>query len=114
MFDQFTNKVNFRVKSDGSVYARYVKVTVSNFPDYVFASNYDLPSLETVEAFYKKHKHLSEIPSASEVENRGLDLGEMNKLLLKKIEELTIYAVEQDKKTEDLQKQLNELKKIMK
>jgi hypothetical protein len=111
IYDNYSSAVNFRVKSDGSTYARYIKVTVSAIPDYVFNKDYQLPSLKEVENYYKSNHHLSEIPSAKEMEKEGMDLGEMNKLLLKKIEELTLYMVEQNKKTEALQTQLNDLKK---
>ncbi len=111
-------KSNFRVKSNGEAYARYMKVSVNFFPDYVFKSDYKLPKLEEVEAYYKANKHLPEIPTAAVVQKDGLDLGAINTLLVKKVEELTIYAVEQNKTTQaqqallvELQKQLEVLKK---
>lgn len=110
--------INFKVKANGEVYSRYMKVSVNAFPDYVFAKTYKLPSLKEVEAYYKANKHLPEIPTANEVEKEGLDLGMINTLLVKKVEELTIYAVEQNKTTEaqqallvELQKQIEALKK---
>jgi hypothetical protein len=104
-----SNKVNFKVKTNGETYSRFVRVSVQNFPDYVFAQGYKLPKLEDVELYYQTNKHLPEIPSASEVENSGLDLGEMNKLLLKKVEELTIYLVEQNKTVETQKLKLKEI-----
>ncbi|MEQ9263613.1 MAG: hypothetical protein RLN81_00205 [Balneolaceae bacterium] len=71
-------------------------------PDYVFEEDYDLPTLSEIEAFIKANKHLPEIPSAKEMEANGISLGEMNMLLLKKIEELTLITIQQ-------QKQINEL-----
>jgi len=119
IYDQYTNKVNYRVKSNGEVYARYVKVTQNAFPDYVFANDYKLPNLKDVESYYKKNKHLEGIPSAAEVEKDGLELGEISTTLVKKIEELTIYTVEQNKKIEyqqelltKLQEQIKEFKKV--
>lgn len=106
-----TTNTNFKIKASGEVYARYMKVSVNNFPDYVFGKDYVLPSLKEVEAYYKANKHLSGIPSAAEVEKEGMDVAEMNKLLVKKIEELTIYVVEQNKKQEEQQTALNELQK---
>jgi hypothetical protein len=82
---------------NGKAVAKSVFVTMNNWADYVFESDYALPKLEEVEAYYKKHKHLPEIPSAQEVIDNGVDLGDMNKLLLKKIEELTILMVAQQK-----------------
>ena len=111
-------KSNFKVKSNGEAYARYMKVSVNAFLDYVFANTYKLPNLKEVEAYYKANHHLPEIPTATEVEKDGLDLGSINTLLVKKVEELTIYAVEQNKTTEaqqalllELQKQIEALKK---
>lgn len=93
--DGANGQVNFKVKSTGETFSRHIRVMVTNFPDYVFEPDYKLMSLREIESFYKKYKHLPEIPSAEEVEQNDLDLGEMNKLLLKKIEELTILMVQQ-------------------
>lgn len=80
-------------------------------PDYVFEKDYDLSTLSEIEAFIKANKHLPEVPSAKEMEVNGISLGEMNMLLLKKIEELTLYLIDQNKKIEDLQKEVSALKK---
>jgi hypothetical protein len=77
-----------------------------NWPDFVFDDNYSLKSLSTVEQYIKEHKHLPDVPSATEVKEAGINLGQMNVILLQKIEELTIYLIEQNKKIEDLQKQI--------
>ena len=80
-----------------------VKVAVSGtaaWADYVFDKKYKLPSLKEVEEFIKKNKHLPDVPSASEVVCNGLDLGDNQAILLRKIEELTLYAIEQNKKIE--------------
>ena len=115
IFDQGTNKINFRVKASGYVYAREVKVTTTNFPDYVFALNYKLMPLPEVENYYKTNKHLPEVPSESDVAAAGgIELGEMNKLLLKKIEELTIYLVEQNKLVATHEKIILQLKEQLK
>ncbi|MBL0737623.1 hypothetical protein JI750_12025 [Flavobacterium sp. GN10] len=88
----------------GNIHAQEVKVTVNAgvVPDYVFANDYKLKSLNEVEQYIKKNSHLPEIPSAKELEKNGLMIAEMNMNLLKKIEELTLYIIEQDKKTETL------------
>lgn len=99
---------------NGDVYAKKVRVTASGWPtwpDYVFEEGYDLPSLASVEAFIKKNKHLPEVPSAKEVVEKGIDLGDNQAVLLKKIEELTLYVIEQNKKIEALQKEMKEMKK---
>jgi hypothetical protein len=90
-----------------------VKVDVKNgnWPDFVFEDNYTLPSLMEVEQFITTNKHLPNVPSAEEVETEGIDLGEMDKILLQKIEELTLYTIEQQKQLELLKKELELLKK---
>lgn len=71
-------------------------------PDYVFEEDYDLPTLAEIEAFIKANKHLPEVPSAKEMEANGISLGEMNMLLLKKIEELTLINIAQQKEIDGL------------
>lgn len=89
----------------GTVYSREVKVEVAagTGPDYVFEPDYDLRTLEETAAYIKTNKHLPEIPSAKEMEANGVQLGEMNMLLLKKIEELTLYILEQEKRIKKLE-----------
>ncbi|OAN60999.1 hypothetical protein A8B79_05855 [Balneola sp. EhC07] len=79
-------------------------------PDYVFEEDYDLTTLKDLEAYIKVNKHLPEIPSAKEMEANGITLGKMNMLLLKKIEELTLHAIEQEKKLDERHKVLEEEK----
>lgn len=81
----------------GDISAKRVKVTLTGWPDFVFQPDYKLPSLHELENFIKTHQHLPEIPSAAEVAKEGLDLGEINKKLLQKIEELTLYQIQQQK-----------------
>ncbi len=88
-----------------------VKVDVSsNWPDYVFHKKYKLPSLKEVEEFIQKNKHLPDVPSAAEVGKEGLDLGDNQAMLLKKIEELTLYVIEQNKANEQMKIMIAELK----
>jgi hypothetical protein len=95
----------YKLAVEGTMGARKIKVTqVTPWADYVFDNDYRLPTLTDIEKFIKGNKHLPEVPSAREVEKEGLDLGENQSLLLKKIEELTLYVI-------DLQKQVDELKK---
>ena len=91
---------------NGNIHAKEVKIDLIGWPDYVFKSNYSLPTLEEVEKHIKEKGHLINIPSAKEVEENGVQLGEMNKLLLEKIEELTLYAIEQQKALQQ-QKEIN-------
>lgn len=83
----------------GEILAQKVRVTLdaASWPDYVFAQNYALPQLSDIEAYINVHQHLPNIPSAKEIEKNGLDLGEMNKKLLQKIEELTLHLIQQQK-----------------
>jgi len=78
--------------------------------DHVFAQDYKLMSLSELEQFIKKNKHLPEIPSEKEVKENGINLGEMQGKLLLKIEELTLYIIEQEKQMKEMQKQIDELK----
>ncbi len=96
---------------NGTVHARKVLVDLVGWPDFVFAKNYQLPTLIEVEKHIKEEGHLQNIPDAKEVEENGVELGEMTSKLLQKIEELTLYTIEQQKLIEKLQKDLEELKK---
>jgi len=81
------------------------KITVKangNTADFVFSDDYTLKSLTEVENYIKTHKHLPDIPSAEAMEKQGVNLAEMNKLLLQKVEELTLYTIEKDKEVQEL------------
>jgi len=94
---------------EGTIGAREIRVESGNWSDFVFESSYHLPALIDVENHIKKHGHLKDIPSAKEVEEKGFFLGEMDAKLLQKIEELTLYTIEQEKKIEELQIQNQKL-----
>lgn len=79
---------------DGKIRAEEVKVEIINGPDYVFEPDYELRTLQETKEYVSENKHLPEIPSAKEMEANGIDLGDMNMRLLKKIEELTLYQIE--------------------
>ncbi len=87
----------------GKIRAEEIKVE-TGWADYVFEEDYPLPTLQEVEKHIAEKGHLINIPSADEVEANGIELGEMNKLLLEKIEELTLYIIAADKKATELQK----------
>ena len=94
------------VAVNGLLCAKEVRVQLSGspcWPDYVFNKDYNLLPLQELEQFVTENKHLPDVPSATEVEANGVNIGEMNALLLKKVEEMTLYIL-------DLQKQINELK----
>ncbi|RFS26566.1 hypothetical protein DVR12_01915 [Chitinophaga silvatica] len=86
----------------GTITAQKVKVTSTGWPDYVFGKDYKLPTLQEVEKHILEHGHLPGVPSEAEVKKNDVDLGQMNEILLKKIEELTLYLL-QEKKESSLQ-----------
>lgn len=88
---------------NGKIRAHEIKIEITGWPDYVFSKKYQLIPLIELEQFIDRNHHLPEIPSAHEVEKDGLNLGEMNKKLLQKVEELTLYLIEQNKKVNTLE-----------
>jgi len=99
---------------EGQIRARQVKVDEDAWPDYVFAKNYQLPSLQHIQKFIKENNHLPGIPSAAEVQTKGLDIGKNQAALMEKIEELTLYLIKQDEQIKAQQKQINQLKLLLK
>ncbi len=100
-----------KLSVNGKIRAHEIKVETSNWPDYVFADDYKLPSLKETALFIQANKHLTGMPTAKEVETNGVDLGEMNKKLLQKVEELTLYLIEKDKQILTQQQDIAEQKK---
>ncbi|MHB8209028.1 hypothetical protein [Mucilaginibacter sp.] len=80
----------------------------ANWPDYVFKSGYKLPPLNLVKAYIDQNHHLPDVPSAEQVAKDGFNLGDMNKVTMQKVEELTLYLIEKDEKINEQQKQINE------
>ncbi|CAL2090861.1 hypothetical protein [Tenacibaculum sp. 190524A02b] len=109
---------DYRLSVNGKIKAKEVLVDVTGWPDYVFKSDYELPSLKEVEKHIKNKGHLINVPSAKEAEKNGIKLGEMNAKLLEKVEELTLYTLSQEKKiekqAEQLKKQEGRLKRLEK
>ncbi|WP_051336015.1 hypothetical protein [Aquimarina latercula] len=105
-----TNTPDAKLAVNGNIHTQEVKVDLVGWPDYVFEDDYNLPTLQQVENHITEKGHLENIPSAAEVSENGIELGEMNKKLLQKIEELTLYMIEQDKVNQQQQKQMKELK----
>jgi len=103
------SSITFRVAANGTTYAKAITVTTTGWPDYVFKKDYKLPSLSDLKAYIDQNKHLPEVPAASQVEKNGQNLGEMNKLLMKKVEELTLYLISEEQKNKTQQEQLNQL-----
>jgi len=93
-----------RLAVNGSIRAREIRVDNGTWADFVFDEKYKLTSLYDLEKYIKANRHLPEIPTSAEVEKNGVVLGEMNKLLLQKIEELTLHLINQQKQIDGLQK----------
>ena len=106
-----TSNPTAKLAVNGTVKAREVNVTVNtaDWPDYVFSRGYRLPHLDSLAAGINQLGHLPGIPSAMEAEKNGVNLGEMNRKLLEKVEELTLLLIEQGKKTETLQQENREM-----
>lgn len=102
---------SYKLAVNGNIRAKEVKVE-TGWADYVFEKGYALPSLEEVERHIHEKGHLINIPSATEVEANGIDLGDMNRLLLEKIEELTLYIIGQEKRIQSLEKHSNTTKEF--
>lgn len=95
----------YRLAVNGGVKAKEVRVESANWPDYVFNQHYKKLTLIELKKFIHINQHLPEIPSAKQVQDKGIQLGEMNNLLLKKVEELTLYLIEQNDRIIKLEEQ---------
>ncbi len=114
---------NNKLDVNGTIHSKEVKVDITGWPDFVFEKhytgisslnpNYKLPTLASIEDYVIANHHLPEVPSATEVAEKGLKLGEMNGILLQKIEELTLYAIDQEKKLIDQENKTDKLTKII-
>lgn len=81
-----------------------ITTPTKSFPDFVFSSTYKLPALSEVDDYIKLNRHLPNVPSAEELSKTGMDLERMNEILLQKVEELSLYVIEQDKRIKALEK----------
>ncbi len=96
-----------QVTENGLLYAREVKVNLdSAWPDYVFEPTYELMSLEQLKTYLNENKHLPNVPSAEQMEQNGLNLGENDRMLMEKVEELTLYMLQ-------LQEQLKQQQELL-
>jgi hypothetical protein len=95
---------NYKLGVDGTIVAKRVVVQTGSWADFVFDDAYSLLPLSELGAYINTHRHLPDVPTAADVETHGADVGEMNQILLQKVEELTLYII-------DLQKQIDNLKK---
>jgi subtilisin-like proprotein convertase family protein len=100
----------YRLSVDGKIATEEVLVNLDgDWPDYVFHKNYELRSLPQLEAYIAQYGHLPNIPTAEEIKRNGLTLGESNRVLTEKIEELTLYLIEADKKNAALEARVQAL-----
>ncbi|WP_158976788.1 fibronectin type III domain-containing protein [Cellulophaga sp. L1A9] len=109
-----TDTQGYRLAVAGNVVAEEVKVALQvNWPDYVFDKEYKLPTLEQVESHINENGYLMHMPSAAEVTENGIQLGAMNAKLLRKIEELTLYTITQEKKIKLLEQQVEAIQQAL-
>lgn len=101
---------NYKLSVNGKIRAKEV-VVEANWSDFVFEEDYNLKSLKEVEQFINENKHLPDVPSEKEIIENGVNIGEIQSTLLQKIEELTLYMIEQNKRIEKLEQENAELKK---
>jgi hypothetical protein len=102
----FSKTTGYKLAVNGA--GLFNKVMIKNYavwPDYVFEKNYNLLTLPSLEAYIKKNKHLPNIPSKNDLENKPLDIGNLISLQLQKIEELTLYIIELEKRIKKLERQ---------
>lgn len=98
----------FNLGVEGGIISDEVKVaSVVDWPDYVFDSEYNLATLQEVEEYIAEHNHLPDVPSERAVYENGIDVADMFKLMMRKIEELTLYTIEQEKHIIELQNQIS-------
>lgn len=100
-----------QLTNDGILRAREIIVDAQNWADYVFEPSYKLRSLDEIRTFIAENKHLPNVPSTSEVNENGVNLAKTDAILLEKIEELTLYLLQQDEQIKQMQAELDTLKK---
>jgi hypothetical protein len=104
------SSAGYKLAVNGSIRAKEV-VIESGWADFVFEKNYKLTSLESVEKYIEANNHLPDVPSAKFISENGLKVAETQTIMMQKIEELTLYVIEQNKKITELQTKVKELKK---
>jgi hypothetical protein len=103
------NDAGYKLFVEGNIRTRKVRVDQQIWADYVFEHDYKLRSLQEVEQYIQEQKHLPEVPSAAAVKQEGVDLGDNQVVLLKKIEELTLYIIQQQKQLQAQQQRIEVL-----
>ncbi|CAM3898532.1 hypothetical protein ELBR111191_15780 [Elizabethkingia bruuniana] len=105
---------NGNASLQGKLEAKEIKVTTTPTADFVFEDSYQLPDLANVEKHIKEKKHLPEIASAAEMQKEGVNIGDFQIKLLQKIEELTLYSIEQNKQNKEQQERIQKLEEQVK
>jgi hypothetical protein len=109
-----TDPLNYKLAVNGSAIAESITVKLhGSWPDFVFKAKYNLSSLADLKTYIDKNQHLPDMPSEAEVARNGINLGEMNKLLVKKVEELTLYLIEQQEKSKQQNTRIAALEKLL-
>lgn len=104
-----TSSPDYTLDVNGTIRAKEVLIE-AGWSDFVFEEDYNLISLEEIERYIQKNKHLPDIPSAKEVQANGVSLGDMQPKLLQKIEELTLYMIELKKENGKLREMIMDMK----
>jgi hypothetical protein len=104
VFGSSASDRNFSVNGEGYVYARKYTTTLNPIPDYVFSSTYQLMPLSELRSYIQTNHHLPNVPSAEELSSTPVDLGELERLLLEKVEELTLYVLELEEEISKMKK----------
>lgn len=102
-----------KLEVNGQIHAKSVKVDLEGWADFVFLSDYKLPTLSQIEQHIVKYGHLEGVPSEQDVLTNGIDLGTMNTILLQKVEELTLHLIEKDKQIQELESRLARLEALV-
>ena len=109
-----TPATGYILSVNGKIMSEEVRVQMdANWPDYVFDNKYKLRPLKEVEQFITAKKHLPGIPSAKQVADEGLHLGDMQKRIMEKVEELTLYVIQLNKENQQLKQEVETLRKIV-
>ncbi|MBL4653093.1 MAG: hypothetical protein JKY53_09580, partial [Flavobacteriales bacterium] len=102
---------NYKLAVDGKILMKEAVVTSKNWADFVFEPNYELRTIEEVEKYINENHHLPEVPTQEEIAENGKNLGDIDVILLQKLEELTLYVIELNNKNKELEARILELSK---
>lgn len=104
---QITPATGYKLSVGGKAICEELKVQLQgNWPDYVFKKDYQLKSFDELRSFIQQNNHLPNIPKASELEKTGIEVGEMQRKMMEKIEELTLYILQLEQQVQEMKKQL--------